>query len=111
MDQIIRIGMDTSKSVFQLEGVNVGESPVLRKKLSRSQVAPFFKKLPPTKVGLEACGASHHWGRVLQGLSHEVVLIPPQYVKPYLKRGKNDANDAAAICEAMSRPTMQELAR
>lgn len=107
MDQIIRIGMDTSKSVFQVEGVGAGDVPVLRKKLNRSQIVPFFQKLPPTKVGLEACGASHHWGRVLEGLGHEVVLIPPQYVKPYLKRGKNDANDAAAICEAMSRPTMR----
>ena len=80
------------------------EKPVLRRQLRRGEVAKFFKKLAPTRVALEACGAAHHWARVLRGLGHEVVLIPPQYVKPYVSRGKNDAIDAAAICEAMSRP-------
>ncbi len=107
MDQIIRIGMDTSKHVFQLHGVNAAEEPVLRKKLRRQDLIAFFTKLPPTVVGIEACGGSHHWARLLQSLGHEVRLLPPQFVKPYLKRGKNDAADAEAICEAMSRPTMR----
>ena len=107
MNEIIRIGVDTSKHVFQLHGVDAGEQPALRRKLRRGEIERFFKELPPTRVGMEACGASHHWARVLQGLGHEVRLIPPQYVKPYVKRGKNDAADAEAICEAMSRPTMR----
>jgi transposase len=107
MEQIIRIGLDTSKHVFQVHGVNALEHPVLRKQLRRSEVVKFFGSLPPARVGIEACGASHHWARVLTGLGHEVQLLPPQYVKPYVKRGKNDAADAEAICEAMSRPTMR----
>jgi transposase len=105
--KIIRIGMDTSKSVFVLHGVDAAEQAVLRKKLRRKQVLEFFAKLEPTKIGLEACGAAHYWARELQALGHEVVLLPPQYVKPYVKRNKNDAADAEAICEAMSRPTMR----
>jgi len=105
--KIIRIGIDTSKSVFVLHGVDAAEQPVLRKKLRRSQVLEFFAKLEPTKIGLEACGAAHYWARELMALGHEVVLLPPQYVRPYVKRGKNDAADAEAICEAMSRPTMR----
>ena len=104
---IIRIGLDTSKHVFQIHGVDESEMPVLRRQLRRSEVEKFFGKLPPTRIGLEACGASHHWARRLRGLGHEVLLMPPQYIKPYVKRGKNDAIDAAAICEAMSRPTMR----
>jgi len=104
---IIRIGLDTSKHVFQIHGVDENEQPALRRKLRRSAVAKFFAKLASTRIGIEACGASHHWGRVLRALGHEVVLIPPQYVKPYVQRGKNDAIDAEAICEAMSRPNMQ----
>jgi transposase len=104
---IIRIGLDTSKSVFQVHGVDEHERPVLRRQLRRGQMEKFFAKLPPTRIGLEACGASHHWARVLRDLGHEVVLIPPQYIKPYVKRGKNDAIDAEAICEAMSRPGMR----
>lgn len=107
MEKVSRVGMDTSKSVFQLHGVNAVEHPVLRKKLRRQQVLAFFAKLAPTKVGLEACGGAHYWARELTTLGHEVVLLPPQYVKPYVKRGKNDAADAEAICEAMSRPTMR----
>ena len=107
MAKIIRIGVDTSKSVFVLHGVDAAEQPVLRKKLRRGQFLEFFAKLPPTKVGLEACGAAHYWARELQRLGHEVVLLPPQYVKAYVKRNKNDAADAEAICEAMSRPTMR----
>ena len=104
---IIRIGLDTSKSVFQVHGVDEREQLVLRRQLRRTQMEKFFVKLPPTRIGLEACGASHHWGRVLRGLGHEVLLVPPQYIKPYVKRGKNDKIDAAAICEAMSRPGMR----
>lgn len=104
---IIRIGLDTSKHVFQLHGVDEREAPVLRRQLRRGEIERFFKKLPPTQIGLEACGAAHHWARVLRALGHAVVLLPPQYIKPYVKRGKNDAIDAAAICEAMSRPGMR----
>ena len=107
MSKIIRIGMDTSKSVFQLHGVDATEKPVLRKKLRRSQMLEFFGRLEPTRVGLEACAGAHYWARELKALGHEVVLLPPQYVKPYVKRNKNDAADAEAICEAMSRPTMR----
>ena len=105
--RIIRIGLDTAKHVFQVHGVDENEEPVLRRQLRRGQVTSFFATLPATRIGLEACGAAHHWARVLHGLGHEVVLLPPQYIKPYVKRGKNDAVDAAAICEAMSRPGMR----
>jgi transposase len=104
---IIRIGLDTSKHLFQVHGVDDGEQAVLRAQLRRGAVAKFFAKLPPTRIGLEACGAAHHWARLLRGLGHEAVLLPPQYIKAYVKRGKNDAIDAAAICEAMSRPGMR----
>lgn len=107
MTDIIRIGIDTSKSVFQLHGVDRAERPVLLKQLSRREMIKFFEKLPPTVVALEACGASHHWARVLSDLGHEVKLIAPQLAKPYVKRGKNDAADAEALCEAVSRPTMR----
>ena len=104
---IIRIGLDTSKHVFQIHGVDENEKPVLQRQLRRSEVEKFFAKLPTTRIGLEACGASHHWARLLRGLGHTVMLMPPQYIKAYVKRGKNDAIDAEAICEAMSRPTMR----
>jgi transposase len=104
---IIRIGLDTSKHVFQVHGVDENEKPVLRRQIRRSEIEKFFAKLAPTRIGIEACGASHHWARVLRGLGHEVLLMPPQYVKPYVQRGKNDAIDAEAICEAMSRPKMR----
>ena len=107
---IIRIGLDTSKHVFQVHGVDEREQPVLRRQIRRSELEKFFAKLPSTRIGLEACGASHHWARVLRGLGHEAVLMPPQYIKPYVKRGKNDAIDAEAICEAMSRPGMRFVA-
>src|SRR6266852_58361 len=103
---IIRIGLDTSKHVFQIHGVDENEKLVLRRQIRRSEVAKFFAKLAPTRIGIEACGASHHWARLLRGLGHEVMLIPPQYIKAYVKRGKNDAIDAEAICEAMSRPVL-----
>jgi transposase len=92
-----RISIDTSKHVFTIHGVDQQEHPVLRRDLRRTQVEPFFAKLAPTEVVLEACGGSHHWARVLIGLGHRVKLIPPQYVKPFVKRGKNDRNDAEAI--------------
>jgi transposase len=110
VSKIIRIGMDTSKSVFQLHGVVAADKPVLRKKLRRSQVLECFSKLAPTQVGMEACAGAHFWARELTALGHKVVLLPPQYVKAYVKRNKNDAADAEAICEAMSRPTMRFVA-
>jgi len=110
VEQLIRIGMDTSKSVFQLHGVDASERPALVRKLQRRSVVPFFAKLAPVRIGLEACGGSHHWARALSALGHEVVLIAPQHVKPYVRRGKHDAADAEAICEAMSRPRTRFVA-
>jgi hypothetical protein len=107
VEQISRIGMDTSKHIFQLHGVNTAEEPVLRKKLRRKEMVAFFEKLQPMVIAIEACGGSHHWARLLQSFGHEVKLIAPQYVKPFVKRGKNDAADAEALCEAMSRPAMR----
>jgi transposase len=104
---IIRVGLDTSKHVFQLHGVDETEQAVLRRQLRRSEVAKVFAKLAPTRIGLEAGGASHHRARVLRDLGHEVMLLPPQYIKPYVERGENDKIDAEAICEAMSRPGMR----
>jgi transposase len=104
---IMRIGLDTAKHVFQVHGVDENEETVVRRQLRRSEMGKFFSRLAPTRIGLEPCGASHYWARLLRGLGHEVVLLPPQYIKPYVKRGKNDANDAEAICEAMSRPGMR----
>jgi transposase len=101
-----RIAVDTSKAAFTLHGVDEQDRPILRQNLSRARFEAFLGKMSPTEVVLEACGSSHHWGRFLQGLGHTVRLIPPQYVKPFVKRGKNDRNDAEAICEAASRPTM-----
>jgi transposase len=106
MNDLIRIGMDTSKSVFVLHGVDAAEQPVLRKTLRRRQVIAFFAKLPPTQVGMEACGGAHHWARELGALGHEVKLLPAQRVKPYVARNKNDTADAEGVCEAMSRPRM-----
>jgi len=110
VENLIRIGLDTSKSVFQLHGVNAAEQPVLKRKLRRREVVPFFSKLEPTLVSIEACGGSHYWARTLEGLGHQVRLLAPQHVKPYVKRGKNDAADAAALCEAVSRPDMKFVA-
>jgi transposase len=101
------IGLDLAKSVFQVHAITDAGEVVVRKTVRRSQVLPFFAKLPPCLVGLEACGTSHHWARELLKLGHEVRLMPPAYVKPYVKRGKTDANDAEAICEAVTRPTMR----
>jgi transposase len=108
VEKLIRIGLDTSKSVFQLHGIDENEELVLKKKLRRKDVLKFFAGIAPTKVGLEACGSSHYWARELKKLGHDAILIPPQYVKPYVDRGKNDAADAQAIAEAMSRPKVQK---
>lgn len=107
MKQIIRVGMDTSKHIFQLHGVDAAEQVVLRKRLGRKQMVDFFAKLPPTVIGMEACGASHYWARVLAQFGHEVKLIAPQHVKPYVMRNKNDGRDAEAVCEATGRPRMR----
>jgi transposase len=105
--EITTIGLDLAKSVFQVHGVDATGKVVVRKALRRAQVLPFFSKLAPCLVGMEACGTSHHWSRELVRLGHDVRLMPPAYVKPYVKRGKTDANDAEAICEAVTRPTMR----
>lgn len=106
MTQYKRIAIDTSKSVFTLHGIDHTDQPTLRLNVSRARLLPFFRKLLPTEIVMEACGAAYHWARELTGLGHSVRLIPPQYVKPFVKRGKNDRNDAAAICEAGGRPEM-----
>jgi transposase len=105
-----RIATDTSKSIFALHAIDASDRPILRRDIKRSQVEPFFAKLPPTEIVLEACGASHHWGRLFTKLGHKVRLIPPQYVKPFVKRGKSDRADAQAICEAAGRPDMRFVA-
>ena len=107
---ITTIGLDLAKTVFQVHGINDAGEVVVRKTMRRPQVLPFFAKLPPCLVGMEACGTSHHWARELIKLGHDVRLMPPAYVKPYVKRGKTDANDAEAICEAVTRPTMRFVA-
>ncbi len=105
--QITTIGLDLAKHVFQVHAVDAAGVVVLRKALRRAQVLPFFAKLAPCLIGIEACGTSHYWARELIRLGHEVRLMPPAYVKPYVKRGKTDAADAEAICEAVTRPTMR----
>ena len=107
MSEVTTIGVDLAKNVFQVHGIDASGKAVIRKQLRRRQVVPFFKKQPPCLIGMEACATSHHWARQLIELGHEVKLMPPHYVKPYVKRGKNDAADAAAICEAVTRPTMR----
>jgi len=108
MSEIIRFGIDTSKAVFTVHGVYASsDQPPLRVNLRRAQLLRFFARRPRTVVALEACGGSHYWARKLSALGHEVRVVPPQYVKPYVKRGKNDRNDAEAICEAAGRPGMR----
>jgi transposase len=110
MQAITTIGLDIAKSVFQVHGVDAGGQPVIRRQLKRRHVLTFFQKLPPCLVGIEACASSHHWSRELQALGHTVRLMPPAYVKPYVKRHKNDAADAEAICEAVTRANMRFVA-
>lgn len=107
MEQVATIGLDIAKSVFQIHGVSANGDVVVRRRLRRAGLAAFFAALPPCLVGLEACATSHHWARVLSDLGHDVRLMPAAYVKPYVKRQKNDMTDAEAICEAVTRPTMR----
>src|SRR6202008_2145164 len=107
MQTVTTIGLDIAKSVFQVHGHDGAGQVVIRRKLKRRYVAAFFQKLPPCLVGIEACATSHHWSRELQALGHRVRLMPPAYVKPYVKRQKNDAADAEAICEAVTRANMR----
>ena len=107
MQSISTIGLDIAKSVFQVHGVDEAGQVVIRRQLKRRHVLAFFQKLPPCLVGIEACASSHHWSRELQALGHAVRLMPPAYVKPYVKRQKNDSTDAEASCEAVTRPNMR----
>src|SRR3974390_641037 len=104
MNEISTIGLDLAKNVFQIHGVDGMGRTVLRRQLRRHAVEKFFAQLPPCTVGMEACGSAHHWARVIGGYGHEVRLMPPTYVKPYVKRNKNDGRDAEGIWEALSRP-------
>jgi transposase len=110
MQAVTTIGLDIAKSVFQIHGVDAAGNVIVRRQLKRRYVLPFFQKIPPCLVGIEACASSHHWSRELQALGHTVRLMPPAYVKPYVKRHKNDAADAEAICEAVTRANMRFVA-
>src|SRR5690349_2551708 len=110
MGDVTTIGLDLAKQVFQVHGVDATGAAVLSKRLTRSKVLSFFATLPPCLVAMEACGSAHHWARELRKLGHEVRLIPPAYVRPFVKRQKNDARDAEAICEAALRPSMRFVA-
>jgi transposase len=110
MQTVTTIGLDIAKSVFQVHGVDAADQVVIRRQLKRRYVLAFFQKLPPCLIGIEACASSHHWSRELRALGHTVRLMPPAYVKPYVKRQKNDATDAEAICEAVARANMRFVA-
>src|SRR5450631_2765509 len=110
MQAITTVGLDIAKSVFQVHGVDAQGNVIVRRQLKRRYVLAFFQKLPPCLVGIEACASSHHWSRELKALGHTVRLMPPAYVKPYVKRQKNDAADAEAICEAVTRANMRFVA-
>jgi transposase len=105
--QITTVGLDLAKRVFQVHGVDAGGRVVMRRKLQRGEIAAFFADLPSCLVGMEACATAHHWARLIGASGHEVRLIPPSYVKPYVRRSKTDAADAQAICEAVGRPSMR----
>lgn len=107
MGQVVTIGLDIAKSVFQVHGVDAAGEVVVRRQVRRPQMLQFFAKQPACLVGIEACASAHYWARELSRLGHQVKLMPPSYVKPYVKRQKNDAADAEAICEAVTRPTMR----
>src|SRR5260370_28177897 len=111
MGEVRTIGRDIAKSVFQIDGVDAGGAVVIRKRITRAKLLEFFAALPSCLVGVEACPTAHYWSRRLGALGHTVRLLPPSYVKAYLKRSKNDANDAAAICEAVTRPSMRFVPR
>ncbi len=110
MRKVSTIGIDLAKSVFQVHGVDAAHQVALKRQLKRREVMAFFTQLPPCLIGMEACGTAHYWARELSKLGHTVKLMPPKYVKAYVKRGKNDAADAEAICEAVTRPSMREVA-
>jgi transposase len=110
MQAVTTVGLDIAKSVFQIHGVDAAGNVIVRRKLKRRYVLPFFQRLPPCLIGIEACASSHHWSRELQAIGHTVRLMPPAYVKPYVKRHKNDAADAEAICEAVTRANMRFVA-
>jgi transposase len=110
MGTITTIGLDIAKSVFQVHGIDAAGEVIVRRQLSRARVLSFFEKLPSCLIGIEACNTSHYWARELIARGHDVRLMPAQYVKPYVKRGKNDSADAEAICEAVTRPTMRFVA-
>jgi transposase len=107
MEEISMIGLDLAKNIFQVHGADHTGHPILRKRLRRGQVLEYFAMLPRCVVAMEACASAHYWGREIGRLGHDVRLVPPAYVKPFVKRQKNDAADAEAICEAASRPTMR----
>ena len=108
--EITTVGLDLAKNVFQVHAISSTSEVVVRRALRRAQLKPFFGKLAPCLIGIEACGTSHYWAREIGKFGHELRLMPPAYVKPYVKRGKTDAGDAEAICEAVSRPTMRYVA-
>ena len=110
MQTITTIGLDIAKSIFQVHGIDTQGKVIIRRQLKRRYVLAFFQKLQPCLVGIEACASSHHWSRELQALGHTVRLMPPAYVKPYVKRQKNDSADAEAICEAVTRANMRFVA-
>jgi len=108
--EVVTAGLDLAKNVFQIHAIGSDGEVLVRRKLRRAEVLRFFTDLPACLVGIEACASAHYWGRELMALGHEVRLMPPAYVKPYVKRGKTDAADAEAICEAVTRPTMRFVA-
>ena len=110
MQTVTTIGLDIAKSVFQVHGVDAAGNVVIRRQIKRRYMLAFFQKLPPCLVGIEACASAHHWSRELQAIGHSVRLMPAAYVRPYVKRHKNDATDAEAICEAVTRPNMRFVA-
>lgn len=110
MSEISTVGLDLAKNVFHIHGIDATGREIIRRQLRRGEVLKFFASLPPCLVGMEACATAHHWAREIVKLGHNVKLMPPAYVKPYVKRGKTDAADAEAICEAATRPTMRFVA-
>jgi transposase len=110
MENITTLGIDIAKNVFQLHGIDKGGKVVLQKRIARGKLAEFMDNLPPCLVGMEACSSSNYWALKFQSFGHTVKLMSPQYVKPYVKTNKNDARDAEAICEAVTRPTMRFVA-